>query len=63
MAHTEGLEDRTIYRAMPRAVWVPPTPQLIRGARMLIVGSQADPEALAQVLPPGLTPDFTGSCR
>ncbi|HEY0688681.1 MAG TPA: acetoacetate decarboxylase family protein [Kribbella sp.] len=41
---------------MPPTVWAPPPPQLIRGARMLIVGYQADPEALADVLPPGLSP-------
>jgi acetoacetate decarboxylase len=46
----------TIYRGMPPTMWAPPAPQLIRGARMLIVGYQADPEALAEVLPPGLTP-------
>jgi acetoacetate decarboxylase len=44
------------YRGMPVTTWSPPTPQLIRGARMLIVGYAADPEALAEVLPPGLRP-------
>jgi acetoacetate decarboxylase len=48
--------DPDAYRGMPPTVWAPPAPQLIRGARMLIVGYQADPEALAEVLPPGLTP-------
>src|ERR687886_1251329 len=48
--------DPTIYRGMPPALWAPPTPQLIRDARMLIVGYQADPDALTAVLPPGLRP-------
>ena len=48
--------DPTVYRGMPPTLWAPPTPQLIRNARMLIVGYEADPEALAEVLPPGLTP-------
>lgn len=41
---------------MPATVWSPPAPQLIRGARMLITGYRADHYALAEVLPPGLTP-------
>jgi len=48
--------EHTAYRGMPPTLWAPPAPQLIRGARMLIVGYQADPDALAEVLPPGLTP-------
>lgn len=48
--------DGTVYRGMPATAWAPPSPQLIRGARMLIVGYSADPEALAELLPPGLNP-------
>lgn len=44
------------YAGMPRTVWAPPTPQLIRNARMLIVGYHADRDALADILPPGLEP-------
>lgn len=56
MANRSVEFDPTIYRGMPPTLWAPPTPQLIRGARMLIVGYQADPDALADVLPPGLRP-------
>lgn len=38
------------------AEWEPPTPQLIRAARMMIIGYPADPKGLAAVLPPGLKP-------
>lgn len=41
---------------MPATLWSPPAPQLIRGARMLITGYRADRDALAEVLPPGLSP-------
>jgi hypothetical protein len=41
---------------MPTSLWSPPAPQLIKDARMIIVGYKAQPEALAAVLPPGLTP-------
>lgn len=44
------------YRGMPATMWSPPAPQLIKDARMLIVGYEADPAALAAVLPPGLSP-------
>jgi acetoacetate decarboxylase len=37
-------------------MWAPPAPQMIRNARVIIAGYQADPAALAAVLPPGLTP-------
>jgi hypothetical protein len=47
--------DGAAYRGMPPQLWAPPAPQLIRNARMLIVGYQAEPEALQAVLPPGLT--------
>ncbi|MEU6700095.1 hypothetical protein [Pseudonocardia sp. NPDC046786] len=46
----------TTYRGMPPQIWAPPAPQLIRNARMLIVGYEARREALEAVLPPGLTP-------
>ncbi|MFC5995039.1 acetoacetate decarboxylase family protein [Pseudonocardia hispaniensis] len=46
--------DRT-YHGMPSQLWAPPAPQLIRNARMLIVGYEADRAALEAVLPPGLT--------
>jgi acetoacetate decarboxylase len=49
-------ETPAAYRGMPATLWTPPSPQLIRGARMLIVGYSADPAALAEALPPGLTP-------
>jgi acetoacetate decarboxylase len=41
---------------MPARLWAPPTPPLIRNARMLIIGYEADRAALEAVLPPGLTP-------
>jgi acetoacetate decarboxylase len=41
---------------MPAGLWAPPTPQLIRDARMLIVGYVADRAALEAALPPGLMP-------
>lgn len=44
------------YTGMPSTIWAPPTPQLIRNARMIIVGYKADRDALAEVLPPGLEP-------
>ena len=56
MADSAVGSDPTVYRGMPPTLWAPPAPQLIRGARMLIVGYQADPQALAEVLPPGLRP-------
>jgi acetoacetate decarboxylase len=49
-------ETRVDYRGMPPTVWAPPSPQLIRNARMLIIGYQAEPDALTAALPPGLTP-------
>lgn len=45
-----------VYRGMPALLWSPPAPQLIKDARMLIVGYRADRAALAEVLPPGLEP-------
>lgn len=44
------------YLGMPPQVWAPPTPQLIKDARMIIIGYKADREALQEILPPGLTP-------
>lgn len=41
---------------MPPTVWAPEPPQLIRDARMMIVGYEADREALQEILPPGLVP-------
>jgi hypothetical protein len=46
----------TPYRGMLNHRWSPPAPQLIKNARMLIVGYKADREALAAALPEGLTP-------
>lgn len=40
---------------MPDGTQVP-APQLIKNARMLIVGYEADPEVLEAALPPGLEP-------
>lgn len=49
------------YTGMPATrPWVPPTPQLIKDAWMLIVGYKADPEALRAVLPSGLEPHPNG---
>ncbi|RJS50149.1 acetoacetate decarboxylase family protein [Bacillus sp. PK3_68] len=49
------------YLGMPRNKWaIPPTPQLIRDAWMLIIGYKADPDALREVLPPGLEPHPNG---
>jgi hypothetical protein len=38
----------------PPSVWSPPAPQLIKDARVLIIGYRADIEAIQEVLPPGL---------
>lgn len=46
-------------RTKPK-LWEPPTPQLIRGAKVFIVGYKADPVALADHLPPGLKPHPNG---
>lgn len=50
------MTTQTPYLGMPPQVWAPPTPQLIKDARMIIIGYKADREALQEVLPPGLTP-------
>jgi len=55
--------DMSTYRGMPAQVWSPPTPQLIKNARMLIIGYEADREALEAVLPPGLTPHSNNRVR
>ena len=47
--------DPETYTGMPEGTQVPP-PQLIKNARMLIVGYEADPEVLESALPPGLEP-------
>ena len=51
------------YRGMPPTLWAPEIPQLIRGARMIIVGYEADREALQEMLPPGLTPHPNNSIQ
>jgi hypothetical protein len=49
------------YTGMPKGKWtIPPTPQLIKDAWMLIVGYKADPIALRELLPPGLEPHPNG---
>jgi acetoacetate decarboxylase len=53
-------EKRVPYRGMPKTRWAPPAPQLIKDARMLIVGYRASEDALAAVLPPGLQPHPNG---
>jgi len=53
-------ERRIPYKGMPKTRWAPPAPQLIKDARMLIVGYKANPDALAAVLPPGLQPHPNG---
>lgn len=47
--------DPETYTGMPEGIHVS-SPQLIKNARMLIVGYEADPEVLKSVLPPDLTP-------
>ena len=48
--------DMSVYRGMPPQMWSPPAPQLIKNARMIIIGYEAERAALEAVLPPGLTP-------
>ncbi|MXR51276.1 acetoacetate decarboxylase [Halovenus sp. WSH3] len=43
------------YDGMPPGEQIP-APQLVRDARALVVGYEADPDALESVLPPGLEP-------
>jgi acetoacetate decarboxylase len=50
---------RISTRGKPK-LWEPPTPQLIRNAKVFIVGYKADPIALADHLPPGLKPHENG---
>jgi hypothetical protein len=45
-----------ISLSMPAKVWTPPTPQLIKDARMMIIGYKSNLDAIAEVLPPGLEP-------
>lgn len=47
--------DAETYTGMPPGTHTP-APQLIKNARMLIVGYEADPEVLESALPPGLEP-------
>jgi len=47
--------DPETYHGMPPGTHVP-APQLIKHARMLIIGYEADPDVLEAVLPPGLEP-------
>jgi acetoacetate decarboxylase len=49
-------EVRVPYTGMPSSLWSPPAPQLIKNARMIIIGYKADPAALAAALPSGLSP-------
>ena len=49
----------TFTKKLP-SVWSPPTPQLIKDARMLIIGYRADMSAIEEVLPPGLEPHPNG---
>lgn len=50
---TEQTFDPERYTGMPEGFEIP-APQLIKNARMLIVGYEADPDVLESVLPPGL---------
>lgn len=43
------------YEGMPTGETIP-APQLVRDARALVIGYEADPEVLESVLPPGLEP-------
>jgi hypothetical protein len=55
------MTEATIaYTGMLNKRWFPPAPQLIRNARMLIVGYRADRDALAEALPAGLAPHSSG---
>jgi acetoacetate decarboxylase len=49
----------TFTKKLP-SVWSPPTPQLIKNARALIIGYRADMKAIEEVLPPGLEPHPNG---
>ncbi|GEL20429.1 acetoacetate decarboxylase family protein [Pseudonocardia asaccharolytica] len=48
------------YSGMAGGAWTPPAPQLLKDVLMLIVGYRADPDVLAQLLPPGLEPHPSG---
>lgn len=52
---TEQQFDPKTYTGMPEGTQISP-PQLIKNARMLIVGYEADPDVLESALPPGLEP-------
>jgi len=47
--------DPETYTGMPSGEQIP-APQLLKNVRMLIVGYEADPDVLAETLPPGLEP-------
>jgi acetoacetate decarboxylase len=47
--------DPTTYSGMGQGEQIP-APQLVKGARALVVGYEADPAVLESVLPPGLEP-------
>lgn len=55
MSDDQQQSDAGTYSGMPPGTQVP-TPQLIKDARMLIVGYEADKEVLEGALPPGLEP-------
>jgi acetoacetate decarboxylase len=48
------------YRGMSSTMWAPLTPQLLKNARVLVIGYRADVDALAAALPPGLEPHENG---
>ena len=47
--------DAKTYTGMPEGEYTP-APQLLKNAKMLIVGYEADTEVLERILPPGLSP-------
>ena len=55
MTASNPAVDRDVH-----APWEPPVPQLIRNARMMIVGYRANLHAIAALLPPGLEPHPNG---
>lgn len=55
------MNGNASYTGMPSGKWtIPPTPQLIKDASMLIVGYKADPKVLKANLPSGLEPHPNG---
>lgn len=49
-----------IVNHTPPSIWSPPAPQLIKDARMLIIGYKADRDAIQEVLPAGLEAHASG---